>query len=669
MSSTLKKIGIILLISIFLELVIFNFRTWESLFFKEIDYSYTFEVGDGINNNGNGTMTILNDGEQSLIIKDINQKVDNFRLNFNIIEPNEEEIIVTDISISDEGNNNYYYVGNHININNNLRSTYERIHPYGKLKDLKVTLSLKPFTKIGFNDISFNKRVPLLFSPLRLLITLLIISLFYIFRSKSSIYKIDFKDNIKKIISVIVISLEIIFLIGICYTNPRFINPSDASLTQYQRLAESISNGDFYLYDEPSKELMELNNPYDLSEREEKNVDYLWDHAYYNGKYYVYFGVGPVLLYYLPYNLITGNNLANHIPIIISLIIYVIFTHLLINKIVKNNFNNIKFPIILFLSSVLVFGSGAFFVARQVDIYSVPIITALSLMVMGLFFWFDSKKEKGINNIKVFIGSIGVAYSLLCRPQLVLASLLALVIFNDEIKTIKDNKNNRKSFIIALLPFFIIGLFLSYYNYARFGSIFDFGANYNLTTNDMTKRGFVFDRTFDGLFKYLIELPIFTNSFPFIHSTIYEYKYFGITIYEDLYGGLLTSNIILFINCLIFELKKYFKNKNLYYFSLMSLIIGLTIIILDTQMSGILQRYFTDFSFFFFLSAIILIFVIIEELHDKEYINNIYFIIFVLGILSIMYNLSLFLIHSQNGLSVHNKSLYYYLYNILWWWR
>lgn len=29
-----------------------------------------------------------------------------------------------------------------------------------------------------------------------------------------------------------------------------------------------------------------------------------------------------------------------------------------------------------------------------------------------------------------------------------------------------------------------------WYNAARFGSPFDFGANYNLTSNDMTRRGF-----------------------------------------------------------------------------------------------------------------------------------------------------------------------------------
>ena len=42
---------------------------------------------------------------------------------------------------------------------------------------------------------------------------------------------------------------------------------------------------------------------------------YNWDHAYYKGKYYVYFGVVPAILFYLPYYVITGTHLHNHVLI------------------------------------------------------------------------------------------------------------------------------------------------------------------------------------------------------------------------------------------------------------------------------------------------------------------------------------------------------------------
>ena len=44
--------------------------------------------------------------------------------------------------------------------------------------------------------------------------------------------------------------------------------------------------------------------------RKEAGVSVHWDHAYYNGHYYMYFGVVPVLLLFLPFRLLTGQALT-----------------------------------------------------------------------------------------------------------------------------------------------------------------------------------------------------------------------------------------------------------------------------------------------------------------------------------------------------------------------
>ena len=41
----------------------------------------------------------------------------------------------------------------------------------------------------------------------------------------------------------------------------------------------------------------------------ERGKDYLWDTAYYNGKFYVYFGILPLLIFFLPYYAITKKYL------------------------------------------------------------------------------------------------------------------------------------------------------------------------------------------------------------------------------------------------------------------------------------------------------------------------------------------------------------------------
>ena len=56
---------------------------------------------------------------------------------------------------------------------------------------------------------------------------------------------------------------------------------------------------------EPAKELLALSNPYDRASR--TGIRFLWDRALYDGKYYSYFGITPIITVYYPYYFITGK--------------------------------------------------------------------------------------------------------------------------------------------------------------------------------------------------------------------------------------------------------------------------------------------------------------------------------------------------------------------------
>ena len=138
--------------------------------------------------------------------------------------------------------------------------------------------------------------------------------------------------------------------------------------------------------------------------------------------------------------------------------------------------------------------------------------------------WLNSVNKDGniISNIKIFIGSLCLALAVGCRPQFAMASFLSVFIFKDVvIKKIKfDYIKGRDilSLIAFILPYVVIGSMLMYYNYARFGSVTDFGAMYNLTTNDMTKRGFRLGRVPYGIFAYLFQITELTTSFSVLKS-------------------------------------------------------------------------------------------------------------------------------------------------------
>lgn len=161
-----------------------------------------------------------------------------------------------------------------------------------------------------------------------------------------------------------------------------------------------------------------------------------------------------------------------------------------------------------------------------------------------------------------------------------------------------------------------------YYNFKRFGNPFDFGANYNQTTNDMTHRGFVFDRFFPGICEYLIQPPQFSPSFPYLQPINFETEnidYIGITIMEDCYGGYLwlcpafLIVAVMFFKKLRNKLKLHPKYTEILQTVLICTTLGVVLILIDIQVAGILFRYFLDFGMFFSIASTLILGVLLEK--------------------------------------------------------
>ena len=113
------------------------------------------------------------------------------------------------------------------------------------------------------------------------------------------------------------------------------INPEDSILMQ----TEAFANGQIKLMETPSEELRTMNNPYDNVARE--CIDYLYDVAYYDGNYYNYFGITPIITLILPFRLITGVYVPTYVFNLVFLVIeffvlYLVYD-LFINKFISKN--------------------------------------------------------------------------------------------------------------------------------------------------------------------------------------------------------------------------------------------------------------------------------------------------------------------------------------------
>ena len=233
--------------------------------------------------------------------------------------------------------------------------------------------------------------------------------------------------------------------------------------------------------------------------------------------------------------------------------------------------------------------------------------------------------------------------------------ILGAVLIKEPIKN-GISKKWLTSITAFIMPLALVAAGIMYYNYIRFGSVVDFGANYNLTTNDMTNRGFVFDRTGLGIFTYLFQTPNTVATFPFIHKCKFLTGYMGKTISEDMYGGLITCNLILGVIFALGSVKRELKDKGLLSAVILMIFSGLVILVADTQMAGILQRYIGDFAIFFFGASIIIIFTLYEKLKTVEQKKIMYQIALILCAMSLIYNMALAVACSE--LSVNNPEFY-----------
>ena len=79
--------------------------------------------------------------------------------------------------------------------------------------------------------------------------------------------------------------------------------------------------------------MQEMANPYDTAARQQAAPDALWDVAYYQGRYYVYFGVIPCLLFQLPFEALTGvRDLPPSLPMILLSWLFLLAAPLLVKQ-------------------------------------------------------------------------------------------------------------------------------------------------------------------------------------------------------------------------------------------------------------------------------------------------------------------------------------------------
>lgn len=641
MKKEYSKIILIFILAIFLEVIVFNITSYRTLLgkfetkvYEEPKFLYTDE------------------GYSYLEIDNINVKAATLKVDFY----ENTDYAAYKVYFVDETSTEYQYLTNKEYISGYKKSEYIPLYLSGNVEKIIIAIDSYIYESGELRNITINEKIPFEFNAIRFIFVLLSMLLVYGIKH-SKIFNSEYSEkNLKQeIILILVLGM---FFILVSVINNYSSSESDTYLYNQNRtidtgiynidFIDSLKQGKTYLLYEPSEEFLKLENPYDFIKRGilERDVDYKWDTAYYKGHFYIYFGILPALLIFLPYNLLTGGYLKISVVVLLFSIFILILLKEILLKIIVRYIKNIPFKNVFYFLVILCSGTLILYANGMSRVYELVIIMGLYFVLQGIFFILKSLEQEKNRHINIFLGSLCLALSVACRPidllvsVIILPYLISLLI--KYIKNIKENKFNLVKLILAVgIPYLTVGAGLMYYNYIRFGNVFDFGAKYQLTINNMMELG---NRIFSvpvGILSNLFKVPHFVPYFPFISHSNDHAIFYGSYYIENLIGGVFMIAPICFGIFYIFKFNKKTENKELKAIVNGLIIIGIIIACISVAIAGSNQRYLIDYAWMLILAGILIfasIYNMFKNEETKKVLNKILAIItiytFFLGIAS-----------------------------------
>ena len=517
-------------------------------------------------------------------------------------------------------------------------SSYIVMNMSGDVTDIRIRMSAKSGHTLRFEGVTANEKIPFELSTLRLLLTVGAVFAVYALATFPSMLA-KYGEKRKTARNVCICATAILIVCATALTVMYQYDKNETFSTGFElttgnqitkELVDAFEAGQVSLLDKPSKELLELENPYDWSARSAAGVSAKWDHLLFNGKYYSYYGTAPVLLLFLPYHAATGFYfptaeavlLFGGLGILFLTLAYLTFCDIFCKKI----------PLNMVISGLLIcqFSSGVWYNFCSPLFYEIAQASGFCFTCVGLWLLLRSGVigEGGIKLPSLALSSVCLSLAVLCRPTLALYCIAALIfIAFGLVKLIKAEKLTKKqkakmqtkkkvtSYLLsALVPFVVIGGVQMAYNYARFGNPLDFGIQYSLTINDFTRSQYHTDLAAIGFHNFLFAFPQVKTDFPFVFSNFSDMSLNG-------YYFIANRNAVgLFwraLPCLAYfgaipAYKALDKKERLpaLTLALSTCVLIPLIIIFSIWESGYGVRYCTDFAWQFILGALSILFLL-----------------------------------------------------------
>ena len=632
----------LMLVASILEVTVFNLPAYRLSFADFDKMILSAKLFEGSENTEmrtkKGDLLIKGGKEAVIVIDNPDIEVGNARIGLNFSEKARSAVVFADAM--DETQTTVYRnsVAEGRIVKDRAQSHFIEFQLSGKVGSLR--LHIIPDGDVYLKSIVLNTPSPIVISWLRFwIITVLGTLIFAVMNSTLLSRSVSENKKTVNASASIITALTVILAVWVTVYKLGDVSPSEffrntEGNQMSQELVEAFENGSSSLLIKPADDLLEFEAPFDRLYREHEGIDIKWDHVFYNGKYYSYYGIAPVIILFMPYHLITGYFLPDAAAILLFAIIGIVGLAMAFTAFIRKFFPSL--PCGLYIISLIIIEavSGIWFSIGRPLFYETAMAAGFAFLTWAVYFLMSANilGNGKISLPRTTAASALFAVAVLSRPTLVLYCICAALFMAaalPKMKTKSSDKLFSKSgtayLCCAFIPMAALGIVQMAYNFSRFGSPFEFGIQYSLTINDFTKTQFHPQLSLIAIYNYLFSPPRISPLYPIVSA---EFSSLGVGgfFYRDLtsthnVSGLFFMALPMFAYFFGGKALKTLHDKGTRIrsavFTAVPCVIVPLIIIASVWESGYAVRYMVDFAWQSLLGAFAVIFLVYTKSESR----------------------------------------------------
>lgn len=377
--------------------------------------------------------------------------------------------------------------------------------------------------------------------------------------------------------------------------------PFKNSVYQYRSLTHAVmfdmlAKGRVSVDEQPDPALLALDNPYDPTARMESGARVMFDYALYDGQYYCYFGMTPVLVYYAPFYLLTGWLPSYTSAACFFALLTVAAAFFCFWQAHRRFARGGSLTAVCLGAAAAALGSNILMLQSCADRYhlSIACMQAFFFLTVGLGFAAvrcRKDRPRAVLFVLCAVSTVLLAGSRITGALAAagwLVPLFLLVLLGKK----RSRRGRAADAACYLVPLCAGAAAVMAFNAARFGDPLEFGQTWQLTLEDIRFNRFTPGDILPALYSYYLEPLRFTSEFPFAAAGEGAVNHTGNWLYAVGGAGALTMPVTWGLACYPFLPEKGRRGRGAVLLTAAAVTVPLAC--MSFAVAGAAQRYVCD---------------------------------------------------------------------------